>query len=457
MPDRDPKKRPTINIAPLTQKQKDMISNWWKTEGHAKPTIKTIQNFFIYVLYTVGVKFDDITPLVCLSRQTISDRYHQVEEKTRLLGDDHPDPHPPHARRLKLDQVNTVFTGKPRVGHDKHARTIQDFKQLVSQFHSPTFIQLRQQLHWVKSDSRLYQLCREAKISFLIPASAPNPVPDAVLAEERVLHALQFISAWQEFNAGRVYILCQDETGLWSNCCHPHRHLAPTGSRATCNCDHNVKPFKINLSIFVSPVGIAYVKHRTENYNSTFIIEDCADLMAQLKGLRADLEGYDHCEVFWDAATFHWSDAVVTHLNQINHGVDQLDPDDADDQELRWDLHEDDVIPFHTTFRSFPRGSPATNLCENVNQMIKAAVCRIKQRGCEITTMAQWSAIVDDALREVNTTLVNGNKLYLDKVAFAMATCLSNGDYDKALKLQKKGQDLEQSFNEWFVHHGAAL
>ena len=186
------------------------------------------------------------------------------------------------------------------------------------------------------------------------------------------------------------------------------------------------------------------------------IIEDHHNLIQHLKAFRGELRGIENCEIFWDAAPFHWSGPALDYMHHINDGFDDLDLNDPDDQARRWDPVHDDVIPFRTRFSCFPRGSPATNLVENINQMLKAATTRIKQRRRPpilINTQEEWEAVVDEALREVNATLMQSNNLFEDKVKFAMATCLCDGNYHLALNLQRTSTTLLVDFTTWSQAH----
>eukprot|EP00461_Guttulinopsis_vulgaris_P004554 UN04556 len=146
---------------------------------------------------------------------------------------------------------------------------------------TPVSDKLKQIFGWEKSESRFYQVVREAGLRCLVPSVSETYPEDDALRRERLLHAHQFLSAWQEYLAGRLFPILQDETGVWSNRLCSHRHVAPKGKRAVCDCalSKSGTIWKINLSIFITPLGILYIRRRPKNNTSITIIEDTHDVI----------------------------------------------------------------------------------------------------------------------------------------------------------------------------------
>lgn len=286
---------------------------------------------------------------------------------------------------------------------------------------NPTFLELKVQLKWDYSDSYLYVLILAAGYSLKRPLNSARPVNDPEVNQDRVDFSGKLIEAFDDEEGWPIF---QDETGIQPNHMTKHNHISKIGADAYCHCSINPRDkVKVNLSLFVSPRGLLSWSQTADNVNSESIVEDLDAFIFNLKDHRQFIEekGYKRIYLIWDRHSAHLSGRTSDYIDEVNHNLEDLDPNDEDFDRTRWDKTETDIPPLPIISLPISSYTPDINVVENVNGMIKTRIEKVKHKkykaGQIFVTQPQLHNFVQTQLAQLQAELKTTGleRIYQDK------------------------------------------
>lgn len=460
-----PRKGPLVKKAKLDEPPQTILKSIHKTtkdlQAQQKITWFAVLRLIIWILFAVGAHEQYIGVILNMAQSTVS--YHlkqlkegfenKVLENYRARARQNREKHQQALRPIFCD-IGQHMSHSIRI-NNKHGprRQIPTVEEYLVEYdkiphRNPTHDQIEQALNWPFGKTSLYELQKEAKQSLVIPVDNLDVVANEHLMQRRLVHAYEFLEAWDSYLRNETLLVCQDETGVWSHRLGRHRHTAPKGQHATCDCTKDMeKTYKINISLFITPIGILYAQYRNKNYKAIHIAEDLNDMMQMAKRLDVALAPFPSMTLFWDLHTIHTAKEVQKTIIDSNNAFYRSQTDDQDHEDHRWDLLEDDLWPMPLHCKYFPSKSPETNLCESFNHQIKSGVRKARRLKAHPTTETAFLDGIKDIVADLSQNRQTLTNYFLDKVNFAKATILEDGDYDKALTRMKDKAKLEADFN----------